>query len=208
MPLEKGVLTSGVQSSPSFQQYSPSSIGTIITGVYLEEVPSTSGGVQSINVLNQGFGYTTPPNVKILGDGTGATAVAVISGGQIREIVVTNPGTNYTQAIVEITNASNDTTGMLGAASTVLEGRYGTIRSYYIDSNNIKTVSNPNVGSIDYEAGTIYLNNLSVLQVDNLLGQLGISAIPRSNIMMTNFNQILTIDPNDASAINITVTAK
>ena len=66
--LKKGLFSSSIQSSPSIQTYN--STGQLIDGVYFEEVPSSSGGVDSISVINTGYGYQTPPTVKILGDGT------------------------------------------------------------------------------------------------------------------------------------------
>jgi hypothetical protein len=96
---------SGINSSPSISTYNAT--GQLTTGVYIEEVPSSSGGVDSISVINPGFGYQKAPIVKILGDGTGATSQAVINAkGIITAINVTDPGTNYTSAIATITNAT------------------------------------------------------------------------------------------------------
>ena len=62
-----------------------------------------------------------------------------------QEIKVTNKGSSYTSALVTITPADNDTTGQLGAAVASLEGQYGTLRLYYNDSNNVKTIFNNNI---------------------------------------------------------------
>ncbi len=56
-----------------------------------------AAGVSSITVTNAGTGYTTAPTVALTGGaGTGATAVAVVSGGKIVRIDITAPGTGYT----------------------------------------------------------------------------------------------------------------
>jgi hypothetical protein len=51
----------------------------------------------SVTVTNAGNGYSSAPAVNINGGGgTGATAAAIVNGGQITSIVVTSPGENYT----------------------------------------------------------------------------------------------------------------
>ena len=49
-----------------------------------------------INILSKGSGYTTVPNVTITGGGgTGATAVATLSGGTVTGITLASGGTGY-----------------------------------------------------------------------------------------------------------------
>jgi hypothetical protein len=55
--------------------------------------------VSSINMINQGAGYTSAPSVSITGGGgSGATAIANISGGRVVSISITNRGIGYTSA--------------------------------------------------------------------------------------------------------------
>ena len=68
-----------------------------------------AGDVEVINVIHGGSGYntiTSPITVTITGDGTGAAAYAEVVDGIITDIVVTNPGTNYTYANVTITSST------------------------------------------------------------------------------------------------------
>jgi hypothetical protein len=169
--LQAGRFLSGTSSSPALQFRDPSNLANIIDGIYIEEVPSSTNGVESLSVLNPGFGYQSPPTVTIMGDGVGATATAVISGGTIQRIVVDSAGSGYTSAVAMITPVDGDTTGQLGAAIVNLEGRYGTLRTYYFDSNNVKTIFNSNAGTIDYQEGVITLDSFSPIQVDNPFGQ-------------------------------------
>jgi hypothetical protein len=207
--LERGMFQSGITSSPSVQFRNPLNLANIIDGVYIEEVPTSTGGLESVAVINPGYGYQYAPIVTILGDGTGATAEAVItSSGSIRAINVLTAGTGYTSAIVQITPNSADTTGALGAATATLIGRYGTLRTYYNDSQNVKTVVNNSIGTIDYVEGVVTLNSFGPIQVNNDLGQLTITSKPTTTIISSSYNRIITIDPYDSSAIVVNVTAK
>jgi hypothetical protein len=186
----------------------PNNYSNTITGVYIEEVPATTNGIDTISLVNPGFGYQTTPTVTIYGDGTGATAHAVLSAGSIKSIVVDSAGSGYTSAIVVITNGTGDTKGTLGAAVANLQGRYGTLRTYYNNNQNIKTILNSNIGTIDYTLGVIKLYNFNPLGVNNPLGQLVIGVKPVSKNVSSTYNGIITIDPYDPSAITVNMITK
>lgn len=207
-PLSKGMFQSGVSSLPAIQFVDALSLSNTIDGVYIEEVPSSSGGVESLSVTNPGFNYQYAPDVTILGDGTGATAHAVIVNGSISHIVVDSAGTNYTSSIATITPKSSDTTGQLGAALVNLTGSKGTLRTYYNNTTNVKTVLNDNIGTIDYNNGVITLNSFGPVNVDNALGQLTITANPSTTIISSTYNRIITIDPYDQNSVTVKVIAK
>ena len=207
--LSKGILSSGVTSSPSMKFVDPTSYSNIINGVFIEEVPVMSNGVDSILMINPGMQYTAAPIVKILGDGTGATAHAILSGnGSVHSIVIDSAGIGYTSAIVSFTNQSNDTTGKLAVGVVSLQGALGTLRTYYINSVLVKTVLNANAGTIDYVNGVVQLNNFAPVGVDNVFGDLKITVNPVSTIISSTFNRIITIDPFDPSAITVNIVAK
>jgi hypothetical protein len=208
-PLQKGVYLSGVNSSPSMQFFDLISGTTIVPGVYIQELPSIVGGVQSISISNPGFGYQYAPVVTIVGDGTGAVAQAVInSSGAITSINILNTGVNYSSAVAVITPVSNDTTGKLGAATINLSGAIGTLQSYYFNQDKAKTILNPNLGTVDYTNGLITLNAFNPIQIDNPLGQLTVTAIPKSSIISSSYNRIITIDPFDSGAITVNLTVQ
>lgn len=209
VPLQKGMFKSGVSSGPALSYVDPSNFSNTVDGVFIEELPSSSGGVESISITNPGYSYTTTPTVTIKGDGTGATAYAVLSGsGTIREIVVTEPGSNYTSAIAVITPAEGDTTGQGGNATVNLQGRYGTLRTYYTNTTNVKTILNENIGTIDYELGVVTLNSFSPVAVDDPLGQLTVSVKPQTTLISSSYNKIITVDPYDGLAITVNVYTK
>jgi hypothetical protein len=67
-----------------------------------------AGEVSVINVYNGGTGYTndegynTSTTINIAGDGTGATAKAIIRSNTVTDIIMTNNGTGYTYAAASI----------------------------------------------------------------------------------------------------------
>ena len=208
VPLERSVFTSGINSSPTIKYYSIDGNLTLIENVYIEEIPFPTSGIESIGIINPGFNYTEIPNIIIDGDGEGATAEAIVINGRISKINVTNPGINYTQAVVTVQNISSDVSGNSGSAYAVLKGQYGTLRSYYYDVNNKKTILEQNVATIDYYNGIITLNNFNPYDINDPLGQLTLTATPKSTIIESSKNQIVSIDEFDSQSIVVNVTAK
>ncbi len=205
--IRKNNYSQGVRSYPDFSVADLNAPNNVRTGVFFEEVPTTTGGIATINIANQGFGYTRRPIVTIVGDGTGAEAYSVLNAGRVVSIVITNPGYNYTQATALITNAPGDTTGALAAAIAVPEGSLGTLRTYYF-SNNIKVILNPNAGTIDYNRGVVTLSDFAPITVNNELGAFNISAVPDSTIISSSFNRIVSLYEFDPEAIKVTVIAQ
>lgn len=77
------------------------SIGNINTLQANNELLTTNGSINNIQVISRGYNYGAAP-VTIQGDGTGATAEATITGSAITKITVTNQGSGYTYANVII----------------------------------------------------------------------------------------------------------
>lgn len=211
VPIKRGVFSSSVNSSPAVQFRNPINLAEIINGIYIEEVPASTGSVDHIIVTNPGYSYdvNNPPTATILGDGTGATAQVILSGdGRIKSVQITNGGTGYTSAILKIINSPNDKNGALGAGVVILQGATGTLRSYYNNVDYVKTIFNSNVGSVNYSSGVVSLNSFGPIDVNNPLGLLTITAIPESTIISSSFNRIITIDPYDPESIVVNVMAK
>ena len=119
----------------------PSFYGTILNNessyVWFLEVPESSdysldGAVVAISVGSNGSGYTAVPNVVISGDGTGATAVAVLSAtGSVKSFSITDAGTGYSigesitiigdgvgaTAVIQSIGASGEVTGITVSTS-------------------------------------------------------------------------------------------
>ncbi len=71
----------------------------VVNGAALQQ---STGYISSIAFTDGGTGYLSPPEVRIIGDGVGATAEAEILNGAISRIRVTNRGSGYTNAIVRL----------------------------------------------------------------------------------------------------------
>lgn len=208
-PLQKGLFTSGISSYPTMTFADPNT-GDFISGVYIEEIPSSTSSIKNISIINAGYSYQYPPTITISGDGSGATASAVLNPttNSISSITVTNSGNNYSYAVVTITPSVYDKTGSGAAAIANLTGSVGALRSFYYNSKNSKTILNTNIGSIDYQNGIIYLNSFGPIAIDNPLGQLIITATPVSQILNSTYNTILTIDPFDPNAVIVNASSK
>jgi hypothetical protein len=201
--LKKDIFSKSINISPTFQVIDTKN-NNIVRTAYLEETPSGTTFLDSITIINPGFGYTSNPIVRIVGDGTGATAIATVVNGQVNNITITNPGIDYTQALVEITSA--DGNGTMCSALAVLAGNKGTLRTYYYNEG-VKTILNVNAGTVNYQTGVVTLTDFNPSQIDNPLGILTVQAIPNSTIISSDRDKIITLDNTDQSAIEINITA-
>lgn len=81
---------------------------------------SISGALYSVRITEPGTNYSSATTVSISGDGNGATAQAIVSGGGITNIKMLTYGSSYTYATVTIT----DSTRLSGteASASVIHG--------------------------------------------------------------------------------------
>ena len=172
-----------------------------ITGVsrvaFFEETPQSFTGISEVQVTNSGAGYITEPTVTISGDGTGATARAIIVNGKIQRIDVVNRGVDYTRAIITISGGS----GFGSEAVAVIDGRTGTLRTIYFDSLAQRQIINSNVGTIDYDNGIITINSINFLTVDSDDGLVRLTIQSDKGIIQSTRDTIVTIDADDPVSI-------
>jgi len=198
--LLQGTTTQRLISTPSFKYLDAAGIER---DCFLEEVLQSFTGVESIEILTGGSGYTTTPDVIIDGDGTGASARALIVNGSVKKIEVVHVGTGYTSASITISGGG----GSGASARASLQGRTGKIRIYYFDTNQIKKVITEDIGTIDYQLGVITLNSFAPTSVDDPFGTLIIKAIPRKKIFSSVRNRIVTLDTSDPGSVITTINA-
>ena len=195
------LLRGGIDSQLQSDEFYVLDAGNTQRLVNLEEVPNSYTGIEKITITNPGYGYTETPTVTITGDGSGATAVATIVNGKITEINVTDRGIGYTRA--EVTISGN---GKLGAAIAVITAQTGILETYYFDSNLKKQVVDPAAGTIDYTNGIIVLNNLNIANTTSSSNTLNINIESAEHYLKSTRNQILTIDDNDTTSIEVILT--
>lgn len=199
VPLNRGTFKDKLYSYPSFQILDNQGVSR---DALIEETPLSYTGIDSIEVLNSGSGYTDSPTVTITGDGTGATARAVVVNGKIVSIEVVNTGSDYTAAVISI----SDSTGSGATALAVLSGQVGTLRIYYVQTTTgEKIIINSDAGSINYLTGRINLYNFKPLSISSnpnyASGVLTINAIPSEKTIHPLRNRLLSIDSQDPIAI-------
>lgn len=172
---------------------------------YLEEVPQALNGVDSINIIDSGSGYTSIPTVTITGDGSGAVASARIAAGRVTNISVTNVGQDYSYASVTISGGG----GSGASVSAVLQKDLGTLRAVYYDTSGTKIVLNSNVGRVNYKTGRITLNNVRVLEVEENdfygVNTMVINALAGADNIHPIRNRILSIDFDNPKSIQVQV---
>ena len=195
--LERGLYYAGITSYPGLTFLDKKNSVNVITGIFIEEVPSVigsgMGGITQVFVTNRGYNYqTNDTKVVITGDGEGATANAVIVNNSIRNIVITNAGRNYTYVNIEIVSGS----GRAATAIASVTGKYGTLRLVYFNSKKEKVIYDSDIGYVDYQNGIVYLEGFNPVGIDetnNPLKQVLVSAKPKSNIIYSSRNRIYNI---------------
>ena len=201
LPLQKSVIDiNKLTSYPDFQTYDTT--GTL-RNTLIEEVPEVLTGIDSIQILSSGQNYVSIPKVEIIGDGNGATAEAVLTGGRITAIKITNSGTNYSTATVLIT----DDVGYGASATAKLQTKIGTLRSYYYTTDRKKIILNDNFGTIDYDSGLIILNSTRIngvtLNEFYRANYLTLNVLPANEIITPLRNRIVSIDENDPNSVQL-----
>jgi hypothetical protein len=191
VPLKRGTVLNKLVTS----QFRVADLTGVIRTSIIEEIPQSFTGISSISVLNAGYNYNSA-TVTISGDGTGATAEAVIQNGRIISIRMTNRGVDYTRATVTITGD-----GFSALAVPIIDSRIGTLRLIYFDVNANRQIINPNVGLINYDTGVIEVNDLRILSVLTTDELLYFTIEAEDTIIESTRNTILTIDESDPSSI-------
>lgn len=139
-------------------------------------------GVESIQILNQGSGYTSPPTILFNGNGTGAYATPFLENGSVSNILIT-PGQNFTTVpTISMTNG-------FGASAVV----------NLVPSPVIITVVD---GGTGYSNLTVYSSNIVIGTgvIDNGV----VTSVTTSNLINYSSAPVCTFD-GDGTGFNMAV---
>jgi len=187
-------------SSAPFGGKTAAAVAEMIGGIVVcnNNTNPQAKSVQSVQIVNSGYGYTTPPGVRFIGGGgSGAAATSIIGNGIVGVVTLTNSGSGYVNP-PSITFTGSST---ISAAATAVVSAAGTITSIYITNAGLGytvaptiTIGNPllvSTGDFTFnevvtgsQSGTTarvksWNSTTKILQVSNLDG----SFIPGENIV-------------------------
>lgn len=135
--------TVGISSAPSNGK-TASAIPQMISGIVVcnDNTNPNAKSVQSIQVVNAGYGYTSIPSVRIYGGGgNGATATATIGDGIVGIISVTSSGSGYTNPPAIIFSGISS----VSAAATAVISESGGISQIYITNAGLGYTESPSI---------------------------------------------------------------
>lgn len=171
------------------------------------------GEIVTVKVTDGGSGYTAPPVVTIYGNGTGATATATLDGDSVDEIIITNAGSGYSYAIIDIVG---DGTGAEATPNYAPNGGHGSNPIYELFAKFMIL----SVSIIDDEDGAFITNNdfrqAFIVKDPYLYGTTNVATIATSNqttrVILNNpttsFTQDQLVDIKDgASTVGTAVVA-
>lgn len=130
-------------SSAPFGGKTAVGVASMISGIVdFCEPTGTTFRVQSVNIVNPGYGYTIAPTVNFISNkGSGATATATIGNGIVGIITVTNGGSGY------INPPSVTFTGIstIPASAVALINQSGIVTSILITNSGLGYHSVPTI---------------------------------------------------------------
>ena len=152
-------------------------------GVYPAE-----GRIASLEILDGGKGYISPPSVSILGGGgSGATAEAVVSEGKVVKLILTNGGDGYINNNITvvfsggISGANSDTKvatavakaefGKADSLAIGLEGGKAYVQGYEVEKVGTSFIEVPKARTYE-QVSTVHINSNvgNFVYVTNLYG--------------------------------------
>jgi len=140
---------------------------TMIGGIVVcnSNVNPNLRSVQSVEVINAGYGYTISPKVAFFGDGVGAAATTTIGDGVIGIVTVTNGGSGYTLppqiTFTGISTVSAAATAVVSSAGVITQIRITNAGLGYTQVPSITIASPASVSVGDYLFNEVVVGSIS-----------------------------------------------
>jgi len=194
--------TIGISSAPDGGK-TATAIAKMIGGIVVctDNTNPQAQSVQSIEITNPGYGYTTTPGVRIYGGGgSGATGIASIGNGIVGIITVTNSGSGYVNpplvTFTGISSVSAAATAVVSAAGTITQIRITNAGLGYTVPPTI-TIGNPSLSS----TGSFIFNEIVTGSISGVTGRV------RSWNSVTNILEVSNVTGEFKPGENIVGTA-
>ena len=199
--LKRSTGTDRITSSPAYTAYDNEGV---LREFFFEEVPLSSTGVSSVQVVLGGSGLTFTPRLQVVGDGIGAELSAVVTNGKVTSVIVNKQGSDYSTAAIRAYDLDDNVISNV-ILKPLIENTTGKLRSYYFDNNNIKVIYSDSAGIIDYLNGTITLTQFIPLDVKDSFKILKFYATQKNTLFNSARNTIITLDIDNQSQVSIDV---
>lgn len=155
------------------------------------------GEILNIVITNGGSGYTTAPTVVIEGNGTGATATAVVASGQVKRITMVTHGSGYDYAKVYLTGGTGS--GATARAVISPSGGIGADPRFDLKSKAIMFNTKPDgIESGNFIVGNDFRQVGLILNPTNYSGTpvIGLTAMALKTMRLTTTGDAATFTLN------------
>ena len=190
-------------------------------GSAIAELVTFATGTITVSVTNGGSGYTTSGNVTVtVGDGTGwttrATGTAIVSGGQVTQVIMTNHGEGYTNSSNVVVTITDSGTGFGATANSILSsdlncgiasfsGRMWIAAGrnvYYSAASSPTDFTSVSAGEITLQDSTLHANITQLLSANNFLYIFGDESINVfSDVRVTSTGTTLFTNTNISASV-------
>ena len=203
----------GYTSSPTVTIAAPPS-GTTATAIASYNTFKT--GTVAVVITNGGAGYSNAANtvVTISGAGTNAAGTAILSGGQVTQVVMTNPGSGYL-ANTTVTISGGGATNAATAIAAVnlndivdvatFSGRVWVASGrtvYYTAAGSYSDFTSVSAGSFTLTDSTLHGNIRAIISANNFLYVFGDDSINVfSDLRVSSTGQTLFTNTNVSASI-------
>jgi hypothetical protein len=140
---------------------------TMIGGIVVcnDNLNPSKKSVQSVEVINPGYGYTIAPKVAFFGDGSGAVATATIGDGIISVISITNAGSGYVNAptitFVGVSSVSAAATAIVNSSGSIEQIRIVNAGLGYTEPPLVQISTPPTTSVGNYEFNELVTGSIS-----------------------------------------------